>query len=80
LSIEGIVFSAYIREEEGLVKISLRSKGNFPANQFAAKVFNGGGHLNASGGEFYGPLEDAIALFEQALPLYADLLRESSKI
>ena len=77
LGIGGIVFSAFIREEEELVKISLRSKGNFPTNQFATSVFNGGGHLNASGGEFYGRLEDAIALFEEALPRYAEQLRES---
>ncbi|MCL1938147.1 MAG: bifunctional oligoribonuclease/PAP phosphatase NrnA [Candidatus Azobacteroides sp.] len=79
LSIEGIVFSAFIREEEELVKISFRSKGNFPTNLFAAATFHGGGHLNASGGEYYGRLEDAVALFEQALPLYADQLRENAK-
>ncbi|MDR0542181.1 MAG: bifunctional oligoribonuclease/PAP phosphatase NrnA [Dysgonamonadaceae bacterium] len=74
LSIDGIVFSAFIREEENMVKISLRSKGDFPANQFAAEIFDGGGHLNASGGEFYGRLEEAVALFEEALPKYAEQL------
>ena len=33
-------------------KISLRSVGTFPCNQLAAEFFGGGGHLNASGGEF----------------------------
>ena len=70
LGIEGIVFSVFIREDEDLVKISLRSTGNFPANKFASENFNGGGHLNASGGEFYGELEDAVAVFEKALPMY----------
>jgi phosphoesterase RecJ-like protein len=74
LSIENIVFSVFIREEEKLIKISFRSKRKFPANQFAAEIFNGGGHLNASGGEFYGTLDDAIKLFEEALPKYADIL------
>jgi phosphoesterase RecJ-like protein len=74
LGIEGVVFSAFIREEENVVKISLRSKGNFPTNQFASEVFNGGGHLNASGGEFYGKLDEAVALFEEALPRYKHLL------
>ena len=74
LSIEGIVFSAFIREEADMVKISLRSKGAFPANQFAAEVFDGGGHLNAAGGEFYGKLDDAIALFEGALSRYGEQL------
>jgi phosphoesterase RecJ-like protein len=74
LSIEGIVFSVFIREEENRIKISLRSKGSFPANRFAAEVFNGGGHLNASGGEFYGTLEEAVALFEKTLPEYSEQL------
>ncbi|GHT00667.1 exopolyphosphatase [Bacteroidia bacterium] len=74
LSIEGIIFSVFIREEENMIKISLRSKGTFAVNEFAADVFNGGGHLNASGGEFYGKLEDAVALFETALPRYSEQL------
>ena len=72
LSMDGIMLSAFIREEADMVKISLRSKGTFPANQFAAEVFDGGGHLNAAGGEFYGKLDDAIALFEEALPRYSE--------
>ena len=74
LSIDKVVFSAFIREEKEVVRISLRSKGDFPANQFAREVFGGGGHLNASGGEFYGKLEDALRLFEEALPRYKHLL------
>jgi len=74
LMIENIVFSAFIREEKDVVRISLRSKGDFPTNQFAREVFGGGGHLNASGGEFFGKLEDALRRFEEALPLYKHLL------
>ena len=33
----------------------------------AMRYFNGGGHKNASGGEFYGTLEEAIRTFEQGL-------------
>jgi phosphoesterase RecJ-like protein len=74
LSIENIVFSAFIREEKDMVRLSFRSRGNFPTNQFAKEIFNGGGHLNASGGEFYGSLEDAVALFRDALPRFKHLL------
>jgi len=73
LAIENIVFSAFIREEKEVVRISLRSRGNFPTNQFAQEIFGGGGHLNASGGEFYGKLEEALRLFEEALPRYKHL-------
>lgn len=74
LSIDGIIFSVFIREEKEMVKISLRSKGSFPTNKFSSHVFNGGGHLNASGGEFYGTLEEAVNLFENSLPEYKQLL------
>ena len=76
LSVKDICFSAFLREdtEKDMIKISLRSVGTFPCNQVAAEFFNGGGHLNASGGEYYGKLEDASALFKQALIKYEDLL------
>jgi phosphoesterase RecJ-like protein len=67
LSIGGIIFSTFIREEKDYITLSFRSVGNYPCNEFAAKYFNGGGHLNASGGEFNGSLPDAIAAFEKGL-------------
>ncbi|GHT38142.1 exopolyphosphatase [Bacteroidia bacterium] len=74
LSIENICFSVFIREEEDIVKISLRSQGGFPANEFASDVYTGGGHLNAAGGEFSGSLDNAVRLFEEALPRYKEQL------
>lgn len=44
LSIENVAFSVFIREDKDYVKISLRSVGDFPCNQFASRYFNGGGH------------------------------------
>lgn len=76
LNIEGIIFSVFIREDNDLIKISLRSQGNFPCNRFSQQCFNGGGHLNASGGEFLGTLEEATAIFEKTLPEYAELLKQ----
>ncbi len=78
LSIKGILFSVFIREDGELTKISLRSQGTFPCNEFAADFFNGGGHLNASGGEFYGEIEDAISLFEEGLEKYSEQLQNST--
>ena len=76
LSMKGICFSVFLREdtEKDMIKVSLRSVGTFPCNEGASEFFNGGGHLNASGGEFYGPMEEAVALFKQALVKYEDLL------
>ncbi len=50
LTIEDVIFAAFIAEKEGMVKLSLRSKGNFKVNEIAKKYFNGGGHMNAAGG------------------------------
>lgn len=67
LGIKDIHFSVFIRESPEYIKISLRSVGDFPCNRFAATYFNGGGHKNASGGEFRGTLEEAIEVFEKGL-------------
>lgn len=69
LQMKGIYFSAFLREdtEKELIRVSLRSQGTFPCNKFAAKYFTGGGHLNASGGQHNGTLQEAIEIFELAL-------------
>jgi len=68
LSINNIVFSALFIEKEKYVKASFRSKGSFPTNEFAKSNFNGGGHLNASGGESDLSLEETLNNFKQLLP------------
>lgn len=76
LSINNVCFSCFLREdtEKRMIKISLRSVGSFPCNRVAAEYFNGGGHLNASGGEFYGTMDEAVKVFEEALEKYKPLL------
>ncbi|HJD91668.1 DHH family phosphoesterase [Bacteroides coprosuis] len=76
LSIKNVIFSCLLKEdgELNLIKVSLRSVGTFPCNELAAEFFNGGGHLNASGGEFYGTMEEAIERFEEAVKKYKPLL------
>ncbi|HBE39920.1 MAG TPA: DHH family phosphoesterase [Bacteroidales bacterium] len=67
LSIKGIIFSAFFVEKNGFVKLSFRSKGNFPSNEFASEFFSGGGHMNASGGEYSDTLENSIEYFLKVL-------------
>ena len=67
LGVKGICFSVFMREERNFIKISLRSNGDFPCNVFASSYFKGGGHKNASGGEFYGTMEEAVKVFEEGL-------------
>jgi phosphoesterase RecJ-like protein len=78
LSIKNIIFSTFIREDEGLIKLSFRSQKTFPCNEFAAEFFNGGGHLNASGGEFYGTYEDALRTYSMGLKKYEQKLKEAN--
>jgi len=70
LAIKGIVFAAIFIEnkEENIVKISLRSKGDFDVNKIARKHFQGGGHINAAGGKSDLSLSDTLKKFEQLLP------------
>jgi len=76
LSIKGVVFSVFIKEEKDKINISFRSRGNFPVNEFAAKHFEGGGHKNAAGGETTVSLEETLKKIETLLPLYKDELNE----
>jgi phosphoesterase RecJ-like protein len=67
LSIKGINFSALFIEKDNFIKLSFRSKGQFPSNEFASLYFSGGGHMNASGGEFNDTLDNTIAYFLKVL-------------
>lgn len=63
LQVRDVVATAFIMERPDGIKISMRSKGEFPVNEFAAKVFNGGGHKNAAGANYEGPLDEAIEIY-----------------
>jgi bifunctional oligoribonuclease and PAP phosphatase NrnA len=69
-----LFFSVFIREDADKLKVSLRSRGNFAVNQVSATHFNGGGHLNAAGGESTLSIVEAEAYFEKILPSYKDEL------
>lgn len=74
LSISGIRLAAFIVERSDKVKLSLRSKGEFPANDICKKYFNGGGHLNAAGGTSTDTLDQVVNQFKLLLPHYKKLL------
>ncbi len=67
LSIRGINFSVLFIEKENFIKLSFRSRGQFPSNEFAALYFSGGGHLNALGGEYSDTLDNTITYFLKVL-------------
>lgn len=61
LTVKSVRLAILLTEQkDGLVKLSLRSKGNFSVQEICAKHFGGGGHLNASGASFKGNLSDLL--------------------
>ncbi len=77
LRIKGLKFSISLREDtevKNRILVSLRSVDDFPCNQVAAEFFNGGGHLNASGGKLLTSIEEAERIACQAIEAYAHLL------
>ncbi|WP_373018197.1 bifunctional oligoribonuclease/PAP phosphatase NrnA, partial [Muriicola sp.] len=55
-------------KDEGIIKISLRSEGDFSVNEFARAYFNGGGHTNAAGGRSTQSMEETVSYFRSLLP------------
>lgn len=77
LAVNDVKFCALFTEyEKGQVKVSLRSKRDFPASDFAEEYFSGGGHFNAAGGKFSGSLKQAILTFTEGLEKYKDKLEK----
>ena len=66
LTLRGISFAAFLVEEEDAVRVSLRSKGDLSAVEIA-RIFGGGGHLQAAGCKLPLPLEEAKMTLLQRL-------------
>jgi len=78
LSINGVSMAVLFTEKDSLIRMSLRSKGNFSVNEFVRAHFDGGGHRNAAGGNSYLSMEETIKKFEDLLPVYGEAIRNSS--
>ena len=78
LQIKGHKLSISLREDtekENTIWVSLRSVDQFPCNEVAARFFNGGGHLNASGGRLYCSMEEAVKIAQQAILAFENQLK-----
>lgn len=75
LSIRGIKMAAIVIDRDEERKWSFRSKGEFDVNQFARMYFNGGGHINASGGRSFDSLEKTVQKFLDAIKENASQLQ-----
>ena len=70
LQIKNLRLSISLREDterENCIRVSLRSVDDFPCNKMSERYFNGGGHLNASGGKLECSLEEAIRIVRRAI-------------
>ena len=74
LSIPEVAVSVFMHQEPGFIKVSMRSKAEFPVNRLCSEHFGGGGHLNAAGGEFRGSMSEAVETLRRVLPDYASFL------
>ena len=77
LQIKGLKLSISLREdtEKQMIWVSLRSVDDFPCNEVAARFFNGGGHLNASGGKLQCTLPEAVDIVKKAFIAFEDRLK-----
>lgn len=60
LSIEGVKAAILLTHRNDKIRLSFRSKGNFAINSIARTHFNGGGHVNAAGGNSILSMEETI--------------------
>ena len=67
LAIKNVSLTALFTEDDGFVKVSLRSKGDVDVNEFSHRYCNGGGHKNAAGGRVYLPFEEIPSYFEKCI-------------
>lgn len=74
LRIRTVKMAALITEQPTIVKLSLRSKGDFSVQEIATKYFKGGGHRNAAGAASFIGLKQTVKKFKEILPNYADQL------
>ncbi|MCB0566085.1 MAG: DHH family phosphoesterase [Phaeodactylibacter sp.] len=77
LKVKKVKVAAFITEQPTIVKISLRSKGDFSVQEIARRHFKGGGHKNASGGYSFQSLSATVRRFKGVLPEYKDQLMAS---
>ena len=79
LQIQGVKLSIFLSEDTehlGRIKVSLRSVDDFPCNEMSEKFFNGGGHLNASGGHLLCSLDEAVNVAQKAIAAFGDKLND----
>ena len=74
LSIKDVKISVLLTERKDRIRLSFRSKGNFPVNRIAREDFEGGGHMNAAGGDSFVSMDETILKLLDIMPKYKELI------
>lgn len=77
LELRGVIYAIFMREDDAEVRLSMRSIGSFPVSRICSEHFDGGGHMQASGGRFEGSIEECIKKLESVMPEYDDEVKKA---
>jgi len=67
LSVNGVVAAVLLTQKDDKIRLSFRSKSQVTINGIARDHFNGGGHLNAAGGNSYAGMDETIFTLKQRM-------------
>jgi len=67
LMLEDVKIAAFVSEQPKIVKLSLRSKGDYAVNEILSAHFKGGGHKNAAGGASFTGLSSTLKKLKKIL-------------
>lgn len=70
LSIAGVKAAVLLTHRNDKIRLSFRSKGDFAINGIAKTHFDGGGHLNAAGGNSILPMDETIEKLKKVMSSY----------
>lgn len=79
LEIRGMIYSIFMREDPDCVKVSARSCDNFPVSEICKTLYGGGGHVQASGAEYHGSLEECRKILIDNMSNFDIYLKATTK-
>lgn len=74
----GVLYTIFLREDKDCIKVSTRSTDDIPVNKLCEKYFQGGGHLRAAGGKYFGSIDECIRVCEEAMDFMDNYLPDSN--
>jgi len=72
LSVNGVVAAVLLSEKTDKIRLSFRSKDSFAVNRIAHEYFDGGGHMNAAGGNSSLSMDETISRLKKYMSLYKE--------